>query len=70
MFLNALHKGVAEMDIASLSISMSQASLAQKVGVSVAKLAEENFTQASEDLTKMMEMSVNPNVGQNVDVSI
>jgi len=58
------------MDIAALSISMSQALLGEQVGVSVAKLATDNFTQDSQDLTKMMEMSINPNVGVNFDVSI
>lgn len=63
-------RGVIIVDIDALSISMSQASLGQKVGVSVAKLAMENSTQDSAELTKMMELSVNPNVGQNFDVSI
>jgi len=58
------------MDIAALSISMSQASLGQQVGIAVAKLAMGSTTQNVEDLTKMMEMSINPNVGVNFDVSI
>lgn len=58
------------MDIAALSTSMSQASLGLQVGVSVAKLAMENATQDSDDLTKMMELSINPNVGNNFDQSI
>ncbi len=58
------------MDIAALSTSMSQSLLAQNVGVSVAKLALQSANQDSENLTKMMELSVNPNVGQNFDVSI
>jgi len=51
------------MDVGALSISMSQASLGEKVSLSVAKLATDSFTRDSEDLTKMMELSVNPNVG-------
>jgi len=58
------------MDIAALSISMSQASLGQKVGLAVANLAKDLATQDSEDLTKMMELSVNPYVGNNFDQSI
>jgi len=58
------------MDVGALSISMSQASLGEKVSLSVAKLATDSFTRDSEDLTKMMELSVNPNVGQNFDTSI
>jgi hypothetical protein len=58
------------MDISALSISMSQASLGEKVGISIAKLAMDTATKDSEGLTKMMELSVNPNVGQNFDKSI
>jgi hypothetical protein len=58
------------MDIAALSVSMSQASLGLQVGVSVAKLGMESDTQNAEDLTKMMELSVNPSVGNNFDQSI
>jgi Trp operon repressor len=58
------------MDIAALSISMSQAELAQEVGVSIAKLSMDNAAQDFEDLTKMMEQSVNPNIGSNIDISI
>jgi len=58
------------MDIAALSTSVSQVSLGQQVGVSVAKLAMENAMQDSEELTKLMELSVNPNVGNNFDQSV
>lgn len=58
------------MDIAALSVSMSQASLAQQVGLSVAKLSIDTATQNAEDLTKLMEQSVNPNLGSNIDISI
>ncbi len=58
------------MDIAAVSISMSQASLAQNVNIAVAKLAMNNMNQKGADLTKMMELSVNPGLGSNFDVSI
>jgi hypothetical protein len=58
------------MDIAALSSSLSQDSLVEKAGVAVAKLAMNTDVQSSAELTKMMELSVNPNVGRNVDVSI
>ncbi len=58
------------MDIAAVSISMSQASLAQSVNIAVAKLAMNNMNQKGADLTKMMELSVNPGLGSNFDVSI
>ncbi|HEX2926998.1 MAG TPA: YjfB family protein [Ruminiclostridium sp.] len=58
------------MDIADLSISMSQASLAQQVDVSVAKIAMDNMDQTGANLTKMMELSVNPGLGSKFDASI
>jgi hypothetical protein len=58
------------MDIAALSISMSQASLAQNVDISVTKLAMDSMKQNAADLTKMMELSVNPGIGSNFDVSV
>ncbi len=58
------------MDVAAVSISMSQASLAQNVNIAVAKLAMNSMNQKGADLTKMMELSVNPGLGSNFDVSI
>jgi hypothetical protein len=52
------------MDIASLSIGMSQGSAMQQVGVSVMKIAMDDGKQNAEQMTKMME---NTNVGQNFD---
>lgn len=58
------------MDIASLSVSMSQAKLASNVSVSLAKLAMDSVSEDFQDLTKMMELSVNPNIGSNFDESV
>jgi len=58
------------MDVTALSTSMSQDALVEKVGVAVAKLAMDTDAQDSTGLKKMMELSVNPNVGKNFDVSI
>lgn len=58
------------MDIADMSIAMSQTSLGQKVGVAVAKMSMETATQDAEALTKLMELSVNPSIGKNFDVSV
>jgi hypothetical protein len=58
------------MDTAALSVSMSQASLGQQVSLAVTKLAMDTTTENSDGMRKMMELSVNPNVGQNFDVSI
>ena len=58
------------MDIGALSTMNTQASVGVQVGVAVTKLAMDTATQDSDDLTKMMEMSVNPNIGKNFDQSI
>ncbi|CCQ94641.1 conserved hypothetical protein [[Clostridium] ultunense Esp] len=65
------------MDIPSLSIAMHQSKLHQQVGVSVMKMAMESMKIQGEDLSKMletttkiMEQSVNPTVGGNIDILI
>lgn len=56
------------MDIAALSSVMSQASLQQQVSLSVANKTMEHTEASSEGLIKMMEQSVNPHLGSNIDV--
>jgi len=65
------------MDIPSLSIAMNQCKLHQEVGVSVMKMAMESMKTQGVDLAKMletttqiMEQSVNPHIGGNIDISI
>ena len=58
------------MDIAALSISMSQASLSQQVGVAVAKKVMDISVQSASELTKMLESSVNPNLGSTIDLRV
>ncbi|SCL91387.1 YjfB family protein [Sporanaerobacter sp. PP17-6a] len=65
------------MDIPSLSIALSQSKLYQEVGVSVMEMAMDSIKMQGTDLTKMMEtttkimqQSVNPNIGGNIDISI
>lgn len=56
------------MDIAGLSMNLSQANLTQAVGIRVLKLAQTNAVQQSQDFVKMMEQSVLPHLGQRVDI--
>lgn len=56
------------MDIAALSMSLSQMKFSQAVSTSVLKLAMDSSNEQITDLTKIMEQSVNPNVGTNIDV--
>ncbi len=58
------------MDIAALSVLKSQASMGQAVGLAIAKLSMNTTEQASEAMKKMLELSVNPNLGGNFDQSV
>ena len=58
------------MDVAALSMGLSQMQFAQEVGVSVMKMAMETSELELADLTKMMEQSVTPNLGGNIDISL
>lgn len=65
------------MDIAALSMGLSQMKVSQEASVSVLKMAMDSMKGQSFDLTqmlevntKMLEQSVNPHVGGNIDISI
>lgn len=55
-------------DIASLSIGMKQDSLAQSLSISLVKKTLDSSNENSQNLIKMMELTVNPNLGSNLDV--
>lgn len=56
------------MDISALSMSLSEMKVAQEVSVSVMKLAMDTEQGQMQDFTKIMEQSVNPNLGTSIDV--
>ncbi|MGB7604875.1 MAG: YjfB family protein [Lutisporaceae bacterium] len=58
------------MDIAALSISMKQASLYQQVGIALTKKVMDTNEGNLQALMKIMELSVNPNLGKNIDISV
>jgi len=58
------------MDVAALSMNLNQIKVAQKVGVSVMKMSMDTMIKQSEEMTKMMEQSVNPHIGSNIDTSV
>lgn len=62
--------GGLPMDIAALSMSMSQASLLTEVKTAVLAKTLDTSDQTKDALKMLMEQSVNPNLGQNIDVSI
>lgn len=65
------------MDIAALSTSLSQMKLSQEVGVSVLKMAMDTSQSQINDMlqileanTKIMEGSITPHIGGNIDISL
>ena len=58
------------MDIAALSMSMAASQVNTDVGVAVLSKNMDLLEDMGDGLQKMMEMSVNPNVGANFDVSL
>lgn len=58
------------MDIAKLSLSMSQNSLLTDVGTAVLKNSLDCMETEGESIQKILESSVNPNIGQNIDISL
>lgn len=57
------------MDIAAVSIGMHQDSVPQAVEIALIKKAMGTDEENSQSLVKMMELSVNPNLGSNLDVT-
>ena len=65
------------MDIAALSVMMSQGQVQQQAGVSVMKMAMNTASTQGDMITsllgetaKSLEMSVQPNLGGTVDVRV
>lgn len=58
------------MDIASLSVDLSISNVLSKASTQVLKMTMDQMEITSEQMTKMMELSVNPGLGANLDVRI
>lgn len=58
------------MDIASYSMANATNNLMQSVGVSMLSKTLDSQEMQGDELAKMMEMSVNPNVGANIDIRL
>ncbi|MGL4738152.1 MAG: YjfB family protein [Cellulosilyticaceae bacterium] len=61
------------MDIAALSMMMSQQNLGVQVGVAVTKMAMDTTEQTNQfmaDMLKGMELSVNPHIGSQIDIKL
>jgi hypothetical protein len=58
------------MDIAALSIAMNEINTSSDVGVAMLSKSLDVMEDQGEGMKKMMEASVYPYLGQNVDYSI
>ncbi len=64
------HERRDSMDIAALSTAMNMAELQNDVGVAVLDKSMETVEELGEGMVKMMEASVMPGLGQNIDFSV
>lgn len=58
------------MDIPGLSMAMAQSRLQTDFGVAMLSKSLDSVQETGENLTKMMELSVNPGLGANIDISL
>lgn len=58
------------MDIAGLSTNLSTINVVNDVQVAVLRQSLDTLETSGDSLTKMMESSVNPELGQNIDIRI
>ncbi len=70
-------KGFDIMDIAAMSVMLNQAKVVQQASISVLKMAIDtgktqmnDIVQIVQENTKMMEQSINPHLGKNIDVNL
>lgn len=63
-------EGDIAMDVAALSMNYSTASVANDVSIAVFNKNLDTYKNMGENLTKMMEQSVNQGLGQNIDIRV
>lgn len=55
------------MDIPALSIALNSIQTSNDIGIAVLAKNLDVMNTEGDELTKMMELSVNPGIGQNID---
>lgn len=58
------------MDVAALSVAMNQADLMNAVSTEVLSKSLDTFEDMGESQVKMLEQSVQPQLGQNIDMYV
>lgn len=56
------------MDIGALSMSLNQGKLVQAVSLSLMKITMNTSEENAVRMTEMIKESVDPNIGQNIDL--
>ena len=70
IFRIIMRKELMYMDIAALSTSMAMTDVANQASIRVLSMSLDDLETSGDGLRKMMEMSVNPGLGANIDVSV
>ncbi len=63
-------KGLRGMDIPALSVAMSQANVVNQYNVAMLAKTLDTVEDSSAMMIQMMEQSVNPHLGQNIDITV
>ncbi len=58
------------MDIPALSIAMSQMEVTNQYNVAMLSKTLDTMEQSGAMMIRLMEQSVNPHLGQNIDISV
>jgi len=58
------------MDIPTLSVAMSQANTANQYNIAMLAKTLDTVEETGDMMLKMMEQSVNPHLGQNIDITV
>lgn len=58
------------MDIAAMAMNLKAFEFHQQVGIAVANLVMDTIETNVEDMVQVMEQSVNPHLGANLDIRL
>ena len=58
------------MDITGLSMALSNVSVSNDVSTAVLSMSLDQYQEMGAEMTKMMERSVTPQLGQNIDLQV
>lgn len=58
------------MSIADYSMEMSQTQLMSDIGMAVLDMSMDSFEGMASEVTRLMESSVTPHLGQNLDITV